>query len=211
VRVLTQGEAIVRLIGPRDWTNPIRRLDVNGNTTVEPQDVLVIINEINDPRFSDSTRQLVDAATLTTFPGFYYDTASDGFAVPQDALVVINFLNGGGGEEAEADSAKRNSTMARSHGWVIAQVADRQPASGNVANSQGRTRTPPEAPAASQANRETRQLPSHILRRREAIARQRVFEEGLQHAGDIDEIVTLLARSRSPSVRTLAGFPPSRD
>ena len=109
VRILQQGSATIHLAGPWDWHNPVVAFDVNANGSVEPQDVLVAINELNSPRFSQPNRQLVPAAGLATFPNFYYDAKPDGFIVPLDALTIINFLNnralgeGEGGDLVRAD------------------------------------------------------------------------------------------------------------
>lgn len=104
VRILKQGSATIHLAGPWDWHNPVVPFDVNANGSVEPQDVLVAINELNSPKFSQSNRQLVSAAGLATFPNRYYDAKPDGFIVPLDALTIINFLNSralGEGEGSE--------------------------------------------------------------------------------------------------------------
>ena len=125
VRVLTNGGATLRLIGPRDWTNPINRLDTNGSGSVSPLDVLLIINELNNPQFSNSDRGLVDAANVTTFPGFYYDTSPDGFVVPLDVLVVINFLNNPTGNqegEGPADVGLSASPIAESVDLLFAAL-----------------------------------------------------------------------------------------
>ncbi|MBI2478400.1 MAG: hypothetical protein HYV60_07090 [Planctomycetia bacterium] len=101
-RVLEQGTTKLLLNGPSDWQNPVNPLDVNANGSVEPLDVLIIINELNAPKFRDAAGRLVDAASLPLFPDFYFDTNRDGFLVPLDALVIINFLNSfNGGLEGE--------------------------------------------------------------------------------------------------------------
>jgi hypothetical protein len=66
--------------------------------------VLVVINELNSPRFSQPDRRLLTAAGLLEFPNFYYDAKPDGFVVPLDALTIINFLNNRAlGAEGEGD------------------------------------------------------------------------------------------------------------
>ena len=93
VRIFARDGLTLRMIGPRDWSNPVNPLDVNANGSVEPLDVLIIINELNAPKFRDAAGRLLDAASLPLFPDFYFDTNQDGFLVPLDALVIINFLN----------------------------------------------------------------------------------------------------------------------
>jgi len=82
----------------RTWQNPKNPLDVNGDGTVFPLDVLVLINDIN----SHNARALpVPPPPAATPP--YLDVSGDGSVGPQDALIVINYLNkssavGGEGE-----------------------------------------------------------------------------------------------------------------
>jgi hypothetical protein len=98
-RVLTQAGTTLRLSGPRDWTNPVSRFDVDSDGLVTPIDVLSVITEINTPTFSTGHR-LIPAADVAAFPGIYYDADPDGLVTPTDVLVVINFINSyrGGGE-----------------------------------------------------------------------------------------------------------------
>ncbi|MDA1054350.1 MAG: dockerin type I domain-containing protein [Planctomycetota bacterium] len=93
VRIFEQDAATVRSIGPADWSNPSNPLDVNGNGSVEPVDVLIIFNELNNRRYSAAGGRLKSAADQATFPNFLFDSSPDGFVVPLDALVIINELN----------------------------------------------------------------------------------------------------------------------
>ncbi len=86
---------------PQAWQNPFESKDVNTDGVISPNDVLVIINELNNRQFSDETGRL----PIPTPPGTpppYYDVTGDGFVTPRDALVVINCLNSGVGGEGEA-------------------------------------------------------------------------------------------------------------
>lgn len=58
-------------------------LDVNGDHHVTPADVLIIINEVNDP---------------DSFPRPAADIDRNGFVTPIDALIVLNYLNQDKGE-----------------------------------------------------------------------------------------------------------------
>jgi hypothetical protein len=112
-RVLRNGDATVRLDGPADWQNPIRKEDVDGDGRVFPVDVLLILNELNANKFSDVvTRRLIDPATLSAFANQFLDVDGDGRVFPVDALLVINELNrsggngerGGNGENGEGEA-----------------------------------------------------------------------------------------------------------
>ncbi len=92
-RVLEQDSAKLLLSGPADWSNPINLFDVNADGPVDPQDVLIVINELNGPRFHDQHGLLADAASLSLFPGSYFDVDADGLVEAQDVLIIINFLN----------------------------------------------------------------------------------------------------------------------
>ncbi len=78
------------------WTNVLQPLSVLGDPQqeVSPLDALVVINEINGRRYSDSFGRLpVDAPTGERPP--YYDVNCNGSVEPLDVLSVINHLNGG--------------------------------------------------------------------------------------------------------------------
>ena len=70
--------------------NTLSPYDVDGNGVVTPLDALLIINELNDPTFTDPSGRLVGRPTGATK---YPDVDNNGFVVPFDALSVINFLN----------------------------------------------------------------------------------------------------------------------
>jgi hypothetical protein len=73
---------------PFRWTNPdpAFQMDVNDDRSVDPLDVLVIINEINQ-----NGSRVLDPLTDLTPP--FYDTNPDGALDPLDVLVVINKIN----------------------------------------------------------------------------------------------------------------------
>jgi PKD repeat protein len=71
---------------PYRWTNPNLQMDVDDNRSVDPLDVLQIINEIN----RRGTRAL-DPITDVAPP--YFDANPDGTIDPLDVLVVINEIN----------------------------------------------------------------------------------------------------------------------
>ncbi|MFN7876220.1 MAG: redoxin domain-containing protein [Pirellula sp.] len=71
-----------------DWQNPVNQYDVDMSGTVDPYDVLMVINDIN----SNGMRTLGARPTEgTTKPKF--DVNGDGDVGPMDVLLVINTLN----------------------------------------------------------------------------------------------------------------------
>ncbi|WP_231753225.1 peptidylprolyl isomerase [Rosistilla carotiformis] len=93
-RELVDGDATIGITGGPTWTNPSDPLDVNGSGSIEPLDALNILNELNRQMFIDPvTRVLPEIATMTSFPGRFYDTNRDGRVTPIDALRVINRLS----------------------------------------------------------------------------------------------------------------------
>ncbi|MGB7326094.1 MAG: PKD domain-containing protein [Rubripirellula sp.] len=91
--IAQSGTAQLQIVGS-DWTNPFVRQDVNGQDGVSAIDALIIINELTRKRFSnaDDNGGLSDPASITEFPGFFYDVNSDGRASALDALQVINAI-----------------------------------------------------------------------------------------------------------------------
>ncbi len=79
-----------------DAHNADEPTDVDGSGAVVPLDALLIINELNDPQFSDPVDGRI--VITPTPPTRYPDVNQDGYITPIDALLVINRLN----EEAAA-------------------------------------------------------------------------------------------------------------
>ncbi len=89
MRNLTFETLEVRRVLASVWQNPVRELDIDNDLSVDPLDVLNIVNKINatqgDFRLGPRTNSL----------DFYFDTDGDGYISPLDALNVINAINGG--------------------------------------------------------------------------------------------------------------------
>jgi hypothetical protein len=85
------GVPVIRLSELHGWTNPLNRLDVNGDGIVSPIDALVVINELNRRQSNGSTGGQLDDSQLPT--SRFYDVDGNRVAAPIDALVIINALN----------------------------------------------------------------------------------------------------------------------
>ncbi len=85
------SEATTKVVAGPPWQNPVEPKDVNRDGTIAPQDVLIVINELNDPKFSDPVTRVLNARTGTE--SFFFDVNGDDSVSPLDALIVINFLN----------------------------------------------------------------------------------------------------------------------
>jgi hypothetical protein len=90
---------IVPIVGNpwQNFPNPLN-VDNDPNDSVDPIDALVVINELNNPKYSDpNTGELPVPPPIppgsVEGPPFFYDVDGDGFVAPNDALMVINFLN----------------------------------------------------------------------------------------------------------------------
>lgn len=106
VRFLVQDDAKLRMIGPREFTNPANPLDVNGNGLFEPLDILLIINELNTRLFSVPLVPLAAVATLGNFPGVFIDVNADGELKPDDVIFAVNaFNNRNASGEGESQAA----------------------------------------------------------------------------------------------------------
>jgi len=81
-----QGSVTVSDLPP--WKNPVLPLDVDDNGNIEPLDVLVLINAINNGL---DALPNPPAAPLTPPP--YYDPDGNGFLQALDVLILVNFLN----------------------------------------------------------------------------------------------------------------------
>lgn len=105
VRQFVHSGAILNLIGPDDFTNPMDRFDVNANGDITAVDALQIINELNNRAFGTSQSNppgsVSDITTVNlAFFGFY-DVSRDFSITALDALQVINELNRQGSANLE--------------------------------------------------------------------------------------------------------------
>jgi len=86
VTTVSNSQSAIEVSTPANrWRNAVHPEDVNANGTVEPLDVLIIINFLNSRKENVlSTRDVVMPP--------YYDVVDDGRVTPLDVLVVINYL-----------------------------------------------------------------------------------------------------------------------
>lgn len=85
------------------WQNPADARDVDNSGFVVPLDVLLIINELNNPKFRDQNGALPLPPPAGSPPP-YLDVNGDAHVTPIDALIVINFINNRGSGEGEAST-----------------------------------------------------------------------------------------------------------
>ena len=87
-----------------EWQNPFDPYDVNDDGYVAPGDVLLIINEINNPTYRDAVGKLPLARPVESD---YYDSNGDGYCAPGDVLLIINWINDTWGEsDGEGESTQ---------------------------------------------------------------------------------------------------------
>ncbi|MCA9124654.1 MAG: carboxypeptidase regulatory-like domain-containing protein [Planctomycetales bacterium] len=96
---LAAAEAVTTVVAGPPWQNHANVRDVNGDMTVAALDVLIIINELNDPRVSLANGVL---PVRTAEHLYFYDVSGDGIIAPFDGLLIINFLNDRGFSEGES-------------------------------------------------------------------------------------------------------------
>jgi hypothetical protein len=71
--------------------NKDKPLDVDGDGVIVPLDVLLVINELNEHKFTDPvTGKLIGVPQGNTR---YPDVDDDGYITPLDAVLIINYLN----------------------------------------------------------------------------------------------------------------------
>ncbi len=124
VRVLGHEDLRIAVHGPSDWQNPLSKLDVDSSGSIVPLDALLIINELNMPKYLDSRPALRNAADLETFPA-YFDTSGDYKLTPLDVLLVINHLNRRGGGEGEHPSIDSISVVPEESEQMVVSTSSR--------------------------------------------------------------------------------------
>jgi RHS repeat-associated protein len=106
---------VLTVIGnPFPWENAADPYDVNQNGEITPQDVLVVINEINSRQNSTFDGRLPPTRPASSKLPFF-DVTGDGLCTPGDVLKVINYINArppsGGEAEAISPPASRFPTL----------------------------------------------------------------------------------------------------
>src|SRR5690606_21001326 len=101
------------------WNNPSDPFDVNGNSTLEPLDALLILNELA----RNGSRVLSDPGTVATF----VDTNDDGVVTPLDALWVLNEI----GRRSRSQQAAAEGSVADDP----AAVTRSEPPAGDAADA----------------------------------------------------------------------------
>ena len=100
--VATEGLINAFAINPKSaWQNPSESLDVNGDGSISPLDVLVLVNKLNT----------TGSIRLDSRPpdSYFLDVDGDGFLTPLDPLIVINWVNSTAGL-AEGESTSENNS-----------------------------------------------------------------------------------------------------
>ena len=98
------------------WQNAVRPLDVNDDGVIAPNDVLLIINELNSHRLSAADGKLPPTRPANQNPVQMIDTSGDGYVSPRDALAIINYLNSPPSAEGEDAASSQLDDAA----WHIA-------------------------------------------------------------------------------------------
>ncbi|GAB5403032.1 MAG: hypothetical protein Aurels2KO_12630 [Aureliella sp.] len=91
------GAALLTILRSDTWHNDVLALDVNGDSSIAPNDVLGVVNAINSGIGGDLAGQ------TPRDQGRFVDTNDDGFLSPIDALIIINYLNKPDGEGESTD------------------------------------------------------------------------------------------------------------
>ena len=102
--------------GASGWRNPVNPFDINGDGYVTPQDVLLLINEIN----RNGSGTLPPRTAQQPGPPYFFDPNGDGDLTPYDVLQVINFINRGESEQEPPDDGGEGEPGGIDYGWLAA-------------------------------------------------------------------------------------------
>jgi hypothetical protein len=111
-----RSDAKLDLQNHLQWQNLINRFDVNGDDSVDPLDVLAIINQINTGS-GGSRLPAFDPAIPDRF--LFLDVDGDNGLSPLDVLAVINLINNrsSGGPEGEGRGNDLATVEASTQRW----------------------------------------------------------------------------------------------
>ena len=99
---VTSNQATVSvavIVNPLPWQNPLLHEDVNASGAVSPQDVLILIRDLNE----NGGRTLPNPPVPPFTPPPFLDPSGDNILSPLDVLTVIRYLNSQASGEGEAE------------------------------------------------------------------------------------------------------------
>ncbi|XZE21485.1 cadherin domain-containing protein [Pirellulaceae bacterium SH449] len=98
-RTFSMNLSLGRVANPSPWQNRLNQFDINGDTNVNPLDVLVLVNAIND----GFSLTIPRPASTLSMP--FFDVDGDNSLTPIDVLLLVNLLNTqAAGGQAEGES-----------------------------------------------------------------------------------------------------------
>ena len=115
--------SLARINNRSPWQNRLNPLDADRGGSVDPLDVLVLVNTINN----ESARILPIPRPASTLVLPDYDIDGDGTLNPLDILAIINFLNNGRGRGGEGEGeqvAPKVAGLKQSVGQNLGEVQD---------------------------------------------------------------------------------------
>ncbi|TWU35782.1 Dockerin type I repeat protein [Novipirellula aureliae] len=93
IRQFRHDQAIIDLVGPSSFQNPVNAFDVSGDLSVTASDALKIINELSLRRYSNNPNgELRDEQSIDVNLFNFYDVSGDFKVTALDALQVINAI-----------------------------------------------------------------------------------------------------------------------
>ena len=98
---------------PGSWHNADNPLDVDNDGLIVAFDALLIINELNEPKYRDLDTGELPVPPPNPVPAFF-DVTNDGFVAPGDVLPIINHLNEPANAVAEGEHNLFHSSTAPS-------------------------------------------------------------------------------------------------
>ncbi len=105
VHTFENGSAKLELQNYLQWQNFVNKYDVNANGSVEPLDVLIIINQINTTAGSGNGAKLPEFDASKPDAYSFVDVNGNNTLDPLDVLEVINYINRRGSGEGESNSS----------------------------------------------------------------------------------------------------------
>jgi hypothetical protein len=107
-RLFPLNLSLTKVANTSPWQNSVNHFDVNRDNSVDPLDVLQLVNALNED-FAISTPRPANTLTLPDL-----DVDGDNGLSPIDVLLIVNFINqekAGGGAEGEVNLPAESSNQ----------------------------------------------------------------------------------------------------
>jgi hypothetical protein len=117
---LSESDTFTIVVVGSMWQNPNHYCDITDDGWIKPNDVLILINEIN----TGGPRDLTTGSPSAPASPPFLDPSGDGWIKPSDVLLVINYINANGSGPIPSSPGGEGESTEQVNPYHLIPVAD---------------------------------------------------------------------------------------